>query len=240
MRLLRLRPFASAACGASIAMAALLGACAKGTDSGTLDEGGIVDEDAARDVNVIPIPRDSATDPDSPILPPDDSGSSGGCVGKVVINEVQTHGTASALVEFIELFNPNTCAVPMGNWDIGYKSAAGNGSGVVYTFGAGDSIPASSYFVLGSATYAGTKNATFAAGFSGMADDGQIALRDDAAKVVDAVGFGTAAGPFVEKSAAPGQAAGSSVGRSPNGADTDNNNTDFKTYATPSPGAANP
>jgi hypothetical protein len=45
---------------------------------------------------------------------------------------------------------------------------------------------------------------------------------------------------FAEGTSAVSPASGGSIGRSPNGADSNNNKTDFKAYGTPSPGIANP
>lgn len=229
---MRLRPFAAAACGAAVALATLVVACAKGTDNVALDEGG-AEVDAARDVNVVPVNKDSSTDPDSPVLPPDDSGSSGGCAMKVVINELVTNGAGGANDEMVELYNPSTCDVPLGSWTLKYESAAGGAGAAGHTFAAGASIPSLGYLAL----TPGAANWT-----SGMAAaSGQVGLLDDTGKVVDAVAYGTVTGgDYKEKTAATAPASGGSIGRSPNGVDTDNNKADFKTYATPSPGAANP
>jgi hypothetical protein len=229
---MRLRRFASAAFGASVALSTLVVACARGTDNVTLDEGGIVDEDAARDVNVVPVPRDSSTDADGTVLPPDDS-STGGCTMKVVINELKTDGT-TANDEMVELYNPSACAVPLGNWELKYESAAGGAGSAGHKFLTGDSIPSMGYLVL---TPGGSTNWT-----AGMAaGSGQVGLLDDKGKLVDGVAYGTVTGgDYREKTAATAPASGGSIGRSPNGADTDNNKTDFKTYPAPSPGAPNP
>jgi hypothetical protein len=211
-------------------------ACANGTSS-TADPGeGGTEEGGLRDVNVLPGKDSGKPLEDTGVPPEEDSG--GSCTQKVVINEVMTRSASSAAVEFIELYNPNTCAVPLGDWDIGYKSAAGNGTGVVIKFAVGESILAKSFLLVGSDGFSATKDATFATGFSGMADDGQIALRDDTGTVIDSVGFGSATGVFVEKSAAPGPTTTSSVGRKSDGVDTDDNAADFKT-STPTPRAAN-
>ena len=231
---MRLRRFASAAFGASIAFSTLVVACAKGTDSGTLDEGGTVEEDAARDVNVVPVNRDgSMTDPDSPVLPPEDS-STGGCTAKVVINELVTNGAGGANDEMVELYNPSACAADLGGWALKYESSAGGTGAAGHAFVAGDTIPSMGYLVL---TPGGTTNWT-----AGMAAaSGQVGLLDGTGKLVDGVAYGTiTGGDYREKTAATAPASGGSIGRSPNGADTDNNKSDFKTYATPSPGAANP
>ena len=72
---------------------------------------------------------------------------------------------------------------------------------------------------------------------------GAIGLRDGAGKLIDSVGYGTATNSFVETVAAPmpvtAPSPGNSIARSPNGADTNNNKTDFKTTTKDTPGAAN-
>jgi hypothetical protein len=221
------------ACGAAAAVAApLLIACAKGTDSnGAIDEGGLIEDDAGRDVNVVPVPRDSSTvGPDGTVLPPDDSG--GTCVKKVVINEIKTDGT-TANDEMVELYNPSACDVPLGSWEIKYESGAGTGGSAGHKFAAGTTIASMGYLVL-------TPGAgSWTAGMSKT--DGQIGLLDDTGTLVDGVAWGTVSGGgYREKTAATAPASGGSIGRSPNGADTDNNKTDFKPYASPSPGAPNP
>jgi hypothetical protein len=56
---------------------------------------------------------------------------------------------------------------------------------------------------------------------------------------VDSVGYGDATNEFVEHVAAAAPPEGSSIGRSPDGADLDNNATDFVLLGAPSPKAAN-
>ena len=73
------------------------------------------------------------------------------------------------------------------------------------------------------------------------AASGQVGLLDDTGTLVDSVAYGTVTGgSYKEGTAAVGPASGGSIGRSPNGADSNNNKTDFKAYGTPSPGIANP
>lgn len=212
-------------------------ACATGTDGGVIlddDAGGIVGVDGSqRDVTVVPGKDSGMPDDDSGPIPGDDSGV---CGKKVVINELQTRSAAGAADEFVEIYNPNTCAVAIGSWKVAYKSSAGNGNGVLHTFNAGQSIPAKGFLVLGTSSFSGQKDATFTAG---MADDGQIALQDDTGKNIDAVGYGSSTGPFVEGSAASPPSATQSIGRKVDGIDTDNNNADFKTLSSPSPRAPN-
>ena len=65
-------------------------ACATGTEGGIdVGEGGLVEEAAARDVNVVPL-KDGGLEEDTGVAPEEDSG--GGCTQKVVINELKTGG----------------------------------------------------------------------------------------------------------------------------------------------------
>jgi hypothetical protein len=208
--------------------------CAKGTDGSGIDvgEGGIVEVDGGlRDVNVVPTPKDSSSPDDSGLLPGDDSGT---CTKKVVINELKTDGT-TANDEMIELYNPSSCAVPLGSWELKYESSGGGTGMAGHKFATGDSIPSKAYLVL-------TPTSAAAKLTPGMAkSDGQVGLLDDKGTLVDAVAYGTVTtGSYREGPSAPSPPSGGSIGRSPDGADSNNNKNDFKTYTTPSAGVANP
>jgi len=239
-----MRPFPSArsaltASGCAVAIATMvLLACAKGTEGGAADdEGGIVDQDAARDVFVLPIGDSSMAMPDGKVLPPDDSSTSGGCTMKVVINEVMVDGPSSS--EFVELYNPNSCSVSLANWELKYESGGGGVGGAGHKFSAGDTIAANAYLVLATSGFSGQKDLPLTSGLGNSG--GQLGLLNAAMTIVDAVGYATGTtGDYTEKTAAALPPSGGSIGRSPNGVDSDNNKTDFKTYASPSPGAANP
>jgi hypothetical protein len=209
-------------------------ACANGTNVGYVgdDEGGLLLDSGGRDVNVLPTgdssPGDGATGSDS---------SNPGCTGTIVINELKADGV-SASDEFVELYNPNGCAVPLSGWALKYESFSGGTSSAGYVFVAGDSIPAQGYFLIASSTFSGKKDATLISGFA--ADKGQVGLIDDKKATVDGVAYGAVTGgSYGEKQSAPMPPSGKSIGRSPNGTDTDNNSADFKVLTSPSPGAAN-
>ena len=59
------------------------------------------------------------------------------------------------------------------------------------------------------------------------ASAGGVGLRDSNGAMVDSVGYGTATNAFVETAAATAPAAGSSIARHPDGADTQSNAADF-------------
>jgi hypothetical protein len=214
----------------------LLSSCAKGETTG--DTGGAAETDAATSGDA-PAPRDSAPPPPSDSGPQPDASEqdSGGCSKKILINEIATHGT-TASIGFVELYNPNTCAVSLAGWKLAYKSKANNAGPDLYDFAQGDAIPAKTYFVLGTSGFAGKKDITLTN--NGMADDGQVGLIDDTKKLVDGVGLGGATGDYVEGASAPAQTSnGGSVARIPNATDTNNNKNDFQTATTHTAGAAN-
>ncbi len=209
--------------------------CATGAEDGTE---GVADGDAG---------ADGSGKQDANVVPGKDSGSSktdggggdddgGACDGKVVINEVMTRG-GTASEEFVELYNPGGCAVPLGGWKLAYRSSGGAAGPVLHTFVSGAAIPAKAFFVLGTTAFGGKKDAVMN---DGMADDGQVALQDDQGKTVDAVGYGTATGAFVEGSAAPSPDASGSIARKSDGVDTNDNAADFAKTKPHSAGAPNP
>jgi hypothetical protein len=158
-----------------------------------------------------------------------------------VINEIQVAG-ATASDEFTELYNPANCSFSLNKITLAYHSASGNDlSGMPINMFVGtssQSIPAHGFFLVGGSGYAGTKDATATADMAGAG--GRVAVLDSSMKVIDSVAYGTAtSGIWVEKNAAAAPPAKQSIGRQPDGADTDDNATDFKAMTTPTPGAKN-
>jgi hypothetical protein len=222
--------------GALVVGLGLAIACANGSSNDTGD-----DSDAGSDGSSGG-PRDVFVQPKDTGPGTDSSSSSGGsdsgaCTGKVLINELEPDGTSGA--EFVELFNPNTCAIDLNGWKIPYRATSDNLGVAIYTFAPGDVIPAKTYFVLGNSSFSGKKDITINGGLGNSG--GQIALVDDKGAQIDAVGYGpvTGAKTFTEKSPAALPGTGKSLARTPDGTDTDDNSKDFVTATTPTPGAAN-
>lgn len=162
----------------------------------------------------------------------------GPCSAKVVINEVMTQGDAPE-EEFIELYNPGDCTVDLAGYKLQYKSAAGASGGVIHEFESGDTIAKGAFLVLGTRLFTGAKDITVT-GTTGMAkDSGSVGLEDGGGTLVDAVGYGTAKGDFVEGTPARTPPANGSISRKVDGEDTDDNAADFRTSADPTPGAPN-
>lgn len=231
--------------GASVAAAAVLTllACANGGDAeadleaivpSDLDAGDGVrssSPDGAR-------PRsDGAGVPDPDPRDGDDGGDDGACTGKVVLNELLPEGAGGA--EFVELYNPNGCAVSLGGWKLLYRSKSDGASAApLHTFATNfKSLAAKSFLVLGTSGVAESE-ITIGGGLGNAG--GQVGLVDDAGKLVDAIGYGaTTAGTYVENKPVALPPAGSSVGRKSDGVDTDDNAADWKVFSQPSPGAPN-
>jgi hypothetical protein len=186
-----------------------------------------MDSDAT---TVTPNPKDSGT----VVVTPDAGVVIGTACTTLLINEFQTSG-ASAADEFVELYNPGASCSFTG-WKLIYRSATGVSD--VKFFEGSITIPAGGYAVLASSTFVGTKAGVLSGGMA--AASGQLQLRDPSNTVTDSLGYGSTTGAFVRGQSAPTPVSGKSIARSPNGATTLNNKTDFKVAMMPSPNLPNP
>ena len=149
-------------------------------------------------------------------------------------------------VEFVELYNPCSDFV-LDGWTLVYRSATnvapvdGNDSQTLYTFAA-KTMPPGGFVLLSGPSYTGPSDGMLAG--LGLADDGAVGLRDPNAHLADAIAYGavSAGHGFIETAAASKPprttAPGQSLGRKPDGYDTNNNATDF-VAGTPTPGGHN-
>jgi len=163
--------------------------------------------------------------------------------GNVRVNEFSTGTGGSATDEFVEVVNTGTAAADLSGFKVAYRSGAGTSDVSLATIPDGTTLAAGAFYLLGGSGYAGAKKADQAFSAALAATAGGIGVRDAAGKLVDSVGYGTATNVFVETrpAAAPPVTAvpGSSDIRLPDGADTDDNGTDFTVTAAPTPGAPN-
>ena len=159
---------------------------------------------------------------------------------QVVINEVYGGGGNSGSTyknDFIELYNNGASAIDLTGWSVQYASATGTSWTVTTLSG---SIPAHGYYLIQEAQGAGgtvdlpTPDATGTIAMSGTA--GKIALVNNNTALsgcpalgtyIDLVGFGTTANCFEGTGSTPAPSNTNSVQRNPEGADSNNNNTDF-------------
>jgi len=156
------------------------------------------------------------------------------------VNELQTGSTSSTVDEWVELFNPCTRNVPLDGASLVYRSATNGTPNDTSTIANlhGTMLP-SSYYVVSNTGASVTSNQVFMAGNDLNAIGGAVGLRDRNGTLADSVGWGSANNTFVETSSVNAPMANKSVGRVPNGTDTQNNSTDFAPTSVKTPGAAN-
>lgn len=202
--------------------------------------------DARSDVQDSGVPAD-ATDAARDAT---DSGPLGdadlGCTGPVVINEVQ-HTGSSGSDEFIEIHNNGTCEVSLDGWRIAYLTGSATMSSTpqdLFVFGPTHRLAPNAELIVAGASF--MPSGTFLRILSGrgVSTPAGVALFDRTMTRVDSVVFGAVATthPFGEPdSTMPAVTPGTSrsIGRSPNGVDTNHNITDFREFTTPTPGAPN-
>jgi hypothetical protein len=145
----------------------------------------------------------------------------------VKINEVTTGTTTTATDEYVELYNTCAANVDISGGTLVYRSAAGTSDVVFVTFAPGTVMVGGTFQLYAGSGYAGMSNGVYAS--AGMAQlGGGLQLRDPMGTPVDSVGWGSATNAFIEGTVVAAPAQGASIGRSPNGLDTNDNNADFK------------
>ena len=161
----------------------------------------------------------------------------------LVISEIATGG-ASASDEFVELLNPTAVALPIANLELVYVTASGaTVSRRVAWPSDAPPVPPGGHVLLANeaGVHAPTADATYAGGIADAG--GTLVLRGlGGGPSVDAVGWGTATGAFLESRPAAAPPAGASLERrtAPDGSvqDTDDNAADFAVVSLPSPTGA--
>lgn len=202
------------------------------TDTGRLD----AVMEAARDVFV-----DAPTDREMDAAGTDAMDASDAavdCAVRLVVNELQSGGR-SASDEFVEVYNASDCEVSLVGWTLRYSSAGGSTPTTKWTGGPGDRIGPHGFVVIGGSGFMGSAIGVFAGGSALAGTGGAIGLFTPAGVRVDSVGYGPAVGALVEGMPASAPEAGQSIGRVPDGIDTDDNQRDFRSMTTPTPNAPN-
>ncbi|HEX6838284.1 MAG TPA: lamin tail domain-containing protein [Polyangia bacterium] len=179
-------------------------------------------------------PEDMANAPPDLTTPPNNCTAS-----SLVINEVQTGSGVSggATDEFIEIFNPCSNSITLSGAKLVYRSDTASSDSTTLVATVSKTIAAQGYLLFTNTGYSGSPgDYTYT---NGLADGGGgVGLRDSGGTLLCSMGWGTANNTFQNGSAAPTEAAGHSIARKPNGANTHNDSVDFKS-STPTPGAAN-
>ncbi len=164
-------------------------------------------------------------------------GAAGACSATLVLNEVQTGSLQGVDDEFVELYNPGDCPVPLEPYALVYRSTSATvDHGVVWS-DAGRSVAPGAFFLIAGAGYEGVADGQFPSSMALAAGGAGLALRLSG-EIVSRVGWGDASNEFVAGVAAVAPADGESIGRVPDGMDTGNNSVDFL-VGVPTPGAPN-
>jgi len=177
----------------------------------------------------------TALEPPPPPPPP---------TARLRVNEVMTGATGAAANEFVELVNASTDAFDAGGYRVVYRAAAGTSDTLLGAIPAGTIIPAGGHYLLGGSGYVGPVGADQSFGIGLAAAAGGVGVQNPDGVLLDSVGYGaTAANGFVEGHPAPAPpttaAPGSSIGRMPDGADSNDNAVDLAVSSTPTPRSAN-
>ena len=165
----------------------------------------------------------------------------GSTVAHLLLSELTTGG-GSASDEFVEIYNPSPAALPLEGLELVYVTATGATVTRKASWAAGaPEVPSNHHVLIANAAgiYAGIADAVYSTGLA--ATGGSLALRiQGAMTAIDAVGWGSAANPWMEGSAAPAPPVGASLERLPGAAagstqDMDDNLADFALLAVADP-----
>lgn len=188
-------------------------------------------------------------------VPPVDAGQDA-CVPMLLVNELQTGGALGPSDEFVEIYNAGTCDVSLANWSLEYSSASGSPANVIWTGQPADAIAAGGYAVIGGVQFnesvvIGRFNSMDLAGMLGKGGGGVGLFAPAAPAPTDAMAYATlttGTNPFLRPatladggppSPAPNPPLSQSVARTPNGANSGANASDFAVAVKPTPGKAN-
>ena len=162
---------------------------------------------------------------------------------KLVINEVDYDQAGADDAEFVEIVNPNPAAVDLADYRVEMINGS-NGRGYG-SYTAAGSLESGGYLVIGdpkvtASVPAGTLTAPLKSGGLQNGPDAVRIVEAATGRVLDALHYEEAIADTGEGTPAPEDATGSptSIGRCPDGFDSDDNGADFAPM-TPTPGAAN-
>jgi Lamin Tail Domain len=152
----------------------------------------------------------------------------------IVVNELYyDHPGADAGFEFVELLNTGADAVAIGDLSLEFHNGSGTGWSVVTRVPAGIVLDAGALYVIGASAVVPPPDVVVALALQNGPDAIRIVAGDGT--VLDVVGYGGLDDPpYVETLGVAAIAAGMSIARIPDGADTDDNAIDF-VAASPTP-----
>ncbi len=160
-----------------------------------------------------------------------------GAPGAVRINELYyDHPGKDAGHEFIELIQTDSIPLGLDGYAIEFHNGAGSGWESIWQAGPLDSIAPGGLFVIGGGAVTPRPDAVLELNLQNGPDAVRLIAPTGP---MDLLGYGDLDDPeYVEGESAPGVSAGESLGRKPDGRDTDNNRADFHSMV-PSPGRFN-
>ena len=168
------------------------------------------------------------------------------CTPRLVINEVDYDQPGSDTAEFIELYNAGACEISTVALVLvlrnGFSTPAPAYAQIALD-AAGPVIPAGAYVVVGAPSVL----STLPVGVLGVALGGTAIQNgnpdgihvEQAGQILDAMSYGGVVPGVTETASAPVDPGAGSLGRCPDGADTNDGSVDFLLSATMTPGAAN-
>jgi hypothetical protein len=216
-----------------------------GVDSGRVDSG----TDSGTDSGVADAAADSGSSDagaDSSMADASSDAAVGAGCDSLRINEVQVAGPGGATDEFVELYNTSaTVTVSTANCRLAYRSKAGVAD--VNCVSTVHSIAPGGFAVFASAGFPGAKTGALGCAMAGTAGQLGLFVPGVGGALIDSMAYATVGDPitavpnFIRGVKGPvlTPAANSSVGRMPDGRDTQITFDDFKLFAAPTPGAAN-
>lgn len=157
----------------------------------------------------------------------------------LLVSELQTGGT-SASDEFAEITNVGATAVDLAGLEVVYVTSTGGTVTRKASWPSTQLLQPGRHLLIAntSGIFASLADLTYSGGFA--ATGGAVAIRTIGGSAIDALGWGDATNAFVEGTAAPAPAAGSSLerkhgGLSGNTVDTNDNLGDWFVQANPDP-----
>lgn len=169
-----------------------------------------------------------------------------GCAPRLVINELDYDQEGTDTADFVELYNAGDCAFDTAGVVLalinGGTAEAASYRNVELSL-AGASVAPGQYVVVGRPGLAAVLPAgvaliaydTFA--IQNGSPDGLVLSQ--AGAPLDALSYGGVIAGVTETASTPADVGSGSLGRCPDGTDTDDGSADFAFHATPTPGAAN-
>jgi len=109
----------------------------------------------------------------------------------IVISEFRTVGPNGGNDEFIELFNPTSGAIDIGDWTINRSTGCGSTTTTMVAINTGVTLAAGQHYLIGGTSYSGAVTPDQANVSLGIANNGGIALFDDTGAImpIDQVGL---------------------------------------------------